>query len=407
MMPDAEIHDVGEAAAAEERVSPMDTTLFDGGPLLSLQRWLGLSKDSDRHIGRTAGLVVLVGWLPLVLLALVQSVFLHTDEITSLLWQVGAHARYLVAAPLLVVAELECGARLSVIVGNFVKTGIVPPHERKRLDAAVLTTRRLVNSTAGEIAVVALAYLVVAATIWSTPIEQVPAWHRSDTIVPFYSLAGWWHMLVSLPLLLVLLLSWLTRFLLWVRLLWLISRLKLRLVASHPDHAAGLGFVGHSVRAFSGVALAIAAIAAGYSAHMILVRGSLPTSQIVFDACLLVTVAAMFAAPLLVFTPIMMTAWRHAASEYGALAIQMGVTFEDKWLGQVRRLDNTALNQPDFSSTTDLYSIAANIYQMRLIPIDITSLEILSIVMLLPFVPVVLLIVPMSEILTDLKALFF
>jgi hypothetical protein len=85
----------------------------------------------------------------------------------------------------------------------------------------------------------------------------------------------------------------------------------------------------------------------------------------------------------------------------------MGVTFEDKWLGQVRRLDNTALNQPDFSSTTDLYSIAANIYQMRLIPIDITSLEILSIVMLLPFVPVVLLIVPMSEILTDLKALFF
>jgi hypothetical protein len=27
-----------------------------------------------------------------------------------------------------------------------------------------------------------VAYLVVAATIWSTPIEQVPAWHRSDTI---------------------------------------------------------------------------------------------------------------------------------------------------------------------------------------------------------------------------------
>ena len=406
-MPDEESHDLGGEALAEEVASPMATPLFEGGPLLSLQRWLGLSKDNDLHISRTAGLVVLVGWVPLVLLAVVQSVVLHTDEITSLLWQIGAHARYLVAAPLLVVAESACGARLSVIVANFVTTAIVPKHERNRLDAAVLSTRRLVNSTTGEIVVGLLAYLIVAATIWSTPIEQVPAWHRSDTIVPFYSLAGWWHMLVSLPLLLVLLLSWLTRFVLWVRLLWLISRLKLRLVASHPDHAGGLGFVGHSVRAFSGVALAIAAIAAGYSAHMILVRGSLPTSQIVFDACLLVTVAAMFAAPLLVFTPIMMAAWRQAASDYGALAAQMGVTFEDKWLGQVRRLDNTALNQPDFSSTTDLYSVAANIYQMRLIPIDITSLEILAIVMLLPFVPVVLLIVPMSEILTDLKALFF
>ena len=406
-MPDVESHDLEGEALAEEVASPMATPLFEGGPLLSLQQWLGLSEDNDLHIGRTAGLVVLIGWLPLVLLSLIQSVILRTDEITSLFWQVGAHARYLVAAPLLVVAESACGARLSVIVDNFVTTAIVPKHERNRLDAAVLSTRRLVNSTTGEIVVGLLAYLIVAATIWSTPIEQVPAWHRSDTIVPFYSLAGWWHMLVSLPLLLVLLLSWLVRFVLWVRLLWLISRLKLRLVASHPDHAGGLGFVGHSVRAFSGVALAIAAIAAGYSAHMILIRGSLPTSQIVFDACLLVTVAAMFAAPLLVFTPIMMTAWRHAASEYGALAAQMGVTFEDKWLGQVRRLDNTTLNQPDFSSTTDLYSVAANIYQMRLIPIDITSLEILAIVMLLPFVPVVLLIVPISEILTDLKALFF
>jgi hypothetical protein len=385
----------------------MATPLFEGGPLLSLQQWLGLANGNDLHIGRTAVLVVLIGWVPLVLLALLQSMILRTDEITSLLWQVGAHARYLVAAPLLVVAESECGARLSVIVGNFVKTAIVSKQERNRLDAAVLSTRSLVNSTAGEIAVAVLAYLIVAATIWSTPIEQVPAWHKSATIVPFYSLAGWWHMLVSLPLLLVLLLSWLTRFVLWVRLLWLISRLKLRLVASHPDHAAGLGFVGHSVRAFSGVALAIASIAAGYSAHMILVGGSLPTSQIIFDACLLVTVAAMFAAPLLVFTPIMMIAWRRAASEYGALAAQMGVTFEDKWLGQVRRLDNTALDQPDFSSTTDLYAVVANIYQMRLIPIDITSLEILGVVMLLPFVPVVLLIVPMSEILTDLKALFF
>ena len=386
-------------------VSPRAVPLFEGGPLLSLQQWLGLTTGNDLHITRTAGLVVLVGWVPLVLLAVVQSVVLQTDEIASLLWQIGAHARYLVAAPLLVVAEVECGARLSAIVCNFSKSGIVPESEHHRLDAAVTSTRRLVNSTAGEIAVGVLAYLVVAATIWSTPIEQVPAWHRSGTIMPVYSLAGWWHMLVSLPLLLVLLLSWLTRFVLWVRLLGLISRLKLRLVASHPDHAAGLGFTGHSVRAFSGVALAIATIAAGYSAHIILIGGSLPTSQIVFDACLFMAIAAMLTAPLLVFTPVMMTAWRRAASEYGALAAQMGITFEDTWLGKVRRLDNSVLDRPDFSSTTDLYSVVSNIYQMRLIPIDITSLEILGVVMLLPFVPVALLIVPVNEILTDLKAL--
>ncbi len=379
--------------------------LFEGGPLLSLQQWLGLTRDNDLHIGRTSSLVALVGWVPRVLLAFVQSPTLHIDELTSLLWQVGVHARYLVAAPLLVVAEVECGARLSAIVSNFIKTGIVPEDEHKRLSTAVRSTRRMVNSTAVEAVVVVFAYLVVAATIWSTPIEQVPTWHRSGTIVPIYSLAGWWHMLVSLLLLLVLLLSWLTRFVLWVRLLWLVSRLKLRLVASQPDHAGGLGFVGHSVRAFSGVALAIATIAAGYSAHMVLLGGSLPAGQIVFNICLLAAVAGMFTAPLLIFTPIMITAWRQAGSDYGALAAEMGVAFEDKWFRQVRRVDSATLDQPDFSSTTDLYQVVANIYEMRLIPIDLKSVQMLGIAMLLPFVPVALLIVPMNEFLADLKGL--
>ena len=400
-----ESHTVGGETPVDDVESPMAAPLFDGGPLLGLQRWLGLRKDNELHVGRTASLVVLVGWVPLVFLAFIQSVALHTDELTSLFWQVGVHARYLIAAPLLVFAEVECASWLSCIVGNFANTGIVPEHERGRLEAAVLSTRKLVNSTAGEIAVVVLAYVIMVATIWSTPIEQVPAWHKSATIVPLYSLAGWWHMLVSLPLLLALLLNWLARFVLWVRLLWLISRLKLRLVASHPDHAAGLGFAGHSVRAFSGVALAIATIAAGHSAHIILVGGTLPKPQIVFDVCLLMVVAAMLIFPLLVFTPIMMAVWRQSASEYGALAAHMGVTFENKWLGRVPRLDNTALDQPDFSSTTDLYQVVANIYQMRLIAIDLQSVAELGVAMLLPFVPVVLLIVPVNEFLTDLKSL--
>jgi hypothetical protein len=252
---------------------------------------------------------------------------------------------------------------------------------------------------------VALAYIVVAATIWSTPIEQVLAWHRSEGVSPIYSPAGWWHMLVSLPLLLVLLLVWMARFALCVRLLWLISRLNLRLVASHPDQAAGLGFVGHSIRGFSAVALALTTIAAGKSAHLVLFGGGLPTPQLAFNVGLLLSLAATFIAPLFVFTPIMMTTWRRATFEYGALAEQMGVAFEDKWLGREGRVDHTALEQPDFSSTTDLYQVVANIYAMRLIPIDFRSVAMYGVAMLLPFLPVAFLIVPLDEVLAGLKSL--
>jgi len=43
------------------------------------------------------------------------------------------------------------------------------------------------------------------------------------------------------------------------------------MVAAHPDQAGGLVFVGHSICGFPAVALAIATIAAGKSAHLNLV----------------------------------------------------------------------------------------------------------------------------------------
>jgi hypothetical protein len=205
----------------------------------------------------------------------------------------------------------------------------------------------------------------------------------------------------------MLLLGWMTRLALWARLLWRISRLDLRLVASHPDHAAGLGFVGHSVRAFAIVALAMATIAAGASAHIVLLGGTLPTRSFEFNVGLLLTVVVLFTAPLLVFTPLLMATWRRAAFEYGALADRMGVAFEDKWLGHGPRIDPTMLAQQDFSATTDLYQVVANIYELRLVAIDLQSIIILGGSMLLPFIPVVLLAVPADQLLAGLKSLLF
>ncbi len=102
-----------------------------------------------------------------------------------------------------------------------------------------------------------------------------------------------------------------------------------------------------------------------------------------------------------------MQVWRRAAFEYGALAERMGVAFEDKWLNREQLMDPTILEHQDFSATTDLYQVVANIYEMRLIPIDVKSLVMLVGAMLLPFVPVVLLAVPADQILTGLKGLLF
>jgi hypothetical protein len=69
-----------------------------------------------------------------------------------------------------------------------------------------------------------------------------------------------------------------------------------------------------------------------------------------------------------------MNAWRRGAFEYGALAVRLGSSFEDIWLAKDQQDPRAALEKPDFLATTDLYSIVANVYAMRFVPVDLQSL---------------------------------
>jgi hypothetical protein len=381
-----------------------DAALFEYAPPSGAQRRFGLVKPRELNVGRRALLVVLVGWLPLVLLAIVQSLTTRTEELTPLLLEVGVHARYLIAAPQHVIAEAVCAPQLNVIAHRFMSGGIVDERDHAKVADAVASTRRLLAAPAAEVVVVVLAYLVAGAAALSYPTDQLPVWAQPIGGMPRLSLAAWWHTLVSLPLLLILIFGGLWRLALWTRLLWCVSRLRLRLVASHPDHCAGIGFLGHSVRAFAIVGMALAVIVAGRSAHTVMTGGGLPTQHFFFNIGLLVTILALFVAPLLVFIPPLLNAWRHGTVEYGSLANQVGRAFEHKWLDG-NRADSAALEKPDFSATTDLYSVAANVYAMRFVPVDLKDLIPLAVAMVLPFVPVVLLAVPLDVIWKQVKSL--
>ncbi|WP_157385633.1 hypothetical protein [Mesorhizobium sp. STM 4661] len=392
----------------EQKCTQMNETrhaneaLFENGPPVSLQRRLGLVRGSQFNVGRRALIVAVVGWIPLLVLA-----GFHSNGIASILWEVDVHARYLIAAPLLVLAEAQCAPRLNAIVRHFADAGLVTDKDRGAYDAAVASTRALLNSNRAEIVVIALAYLVVAAVAFSLSFDQFPVWHKTGNSAPAFSPAGWWHVLVSLPLLLILLFGWAWRFTLWARFLWRVARMDLRLLASHPDGAAGLAVLGYSLRAFSPIAMALAMIVAGRSAQIVLVDGVMPKETMIFSASLLLAVGALLAAPLFSFTPILIRALQRGSFEYGALANRVGAAFEEKWIGRDRLVDNSALERPDFSATTDLYAIVANVYSLRLVPIDMKSVAALGVALLLPFVPVVFLALPAEQILAELKGLLF
>jgi hypothetical protein len=63
------------------------------------------------------------------------------------------------------------------------------------------------------------------------------------------------------------------------------------------------------------------------------------------------------------------------------------------------------LEAPDFSTTTDLYGVVANVHAMAIIPLDLRDLAPLATATLLPFVPVALMAVPLDVLLQHLANL--
>jgi len=105
-----------------------------------------------------------------------------------------------------------------------------------------------------------------------------------------------------------------------------------------------------------------------------------------------------------VFTPVLRSLRVRGSVEYGTLSCVVGHAFEAKWISNdAGNGRSDALEAPDFSATTDLYSIASNVYQMRYLPLGPKAVGELIVFTLLPFVPVVLLSVPIDTLLQELK----
>ena len=112
-----------------------------------------------------------------------------------------------------------------------------------------------------------------------------------------------------------------------------------------------------------------------------------------------------FQRALLIFSGKLLQARRRGVFAYGALAIGEGQQFERKWLDRGEGIDESALEVPDFSATTDLYQVVSNVYDMGTIPLDLKDLVPLAIATLLPFVPVALMAVPLDVLLRQLANL--
>jgi len=287
------------------------------------------------------------------------------------------------------------------VAREFLEAGLVSDADRRRYNLAVTSSERLMRSRRIEIAVIVLAYILVLVSAKATPPNAVPGWHGQ--LNPFAPTpAGWWGLLISLPLLLSLLLGWLWRICVWTRFLWLMNRLPLQLDPSHPDHAGGLRFVGLSLEGFLPVAFVVGVIAAGPVANQVVHHhlDPLQFKSVAFGAAGIAVFVC--AGPLLIFVRRLIEAHHQGILEYTALAKNMGDRFRSRWMSPRQRVDQGTVDMSDFTGTNASYSIAANAFSIQILPVELRSVGLLIVTTFLPFVPVWLLAVPFGTVLKKL-----
>jgi hypothetical protein len=122
---------------------------------------------------------------------------------------------------------------------------------------------------------------------------------------------------------------------------------------------------------------------------------------------LVAAVLIVCVAPYFLFTGTLQQMRRSGMLRYGAFARAVGEQFEKKWLHRADGLDADVLSVPDFSTTTDLYGVVANINNIRVIPVGAVDLYALIGVALIPGIPVVIACIPFDTVLGDAMRLLF
>lgn len=380
-------------------------TMFAEPTHVGALKRLHLLRAADRaEAVRRIVIAVLIGWLPLAVLGTTEALFAHRSAPLGVFTDFAMYAQLVVAVPLLIACEYIMLPALGEIGLHFSTSSVIPAPEHARFDALVASTRHASTGVWPSLTLAIVVYAVDLAIFLLLPRDLVPGWQRSADGT-HVSLAGWWHFLVSLPLVMGLLFAWLWRLGIWMRFLTAVARMPLRLIAAHPDRVAGLQFVASSTRLFVPLAFAISVIGAGTFANEVFHQGLSPLEHSVAPLVTVLVVVALFLFPPLVFSPALLRTWQQGIQTYGELARRLGFEFEAKWLRPDSPIDPEALNLQDFSATTDLYGVASNVYAMRLVLFDVRAAIGLAVAAILPFVPIWLTAIPAKTIIDHLVGL--
>lgn len=389
------------------QLRPVPMSFNRHGPFYQLQRRLGLLTDADLAAGRRAVLFIAVAWLPVPLLAAMQGFALNDHHERAVLFDFSAYA-YALAIFAFVLMEQTSDTRMARLISQFVAQGIVPQASRAHFVDVRRKMERRTGSWIAEAIILVGAYLI-AYTSLERAAARIDGGTWFGTVVDGslqLTFAGWWTLLIALPLFWFLLGRWLWRFVTWGLLLRDVAGCDLKLVATHADRCGGLAFVGQYPNTYLLFVFALSTVVASTVLKHVVYSGASLLSFKFALAGLIGFLAVAFIVPLMAFMPVLSALKKNGLRHYSVLVTTHNLAFEAKWIdGAGRAPDEQPLGSPDVSSLADLAASYEMISSMRPLPVTRATMMPLVLAALIPFIGVALTQVPLKQILGEVKEL--
>lgn len=386
------------------RIRPIPGTDFEslfvlhGGRVRRALERAGLVQDSRLRSGRVAVILAVVTWLPLLILAIVEGVAWGERVEVPLLEDFLPYGQFLVALPVLVWGESIVAQILGRTVAELRRSDLLAPEENRELDA-LLT--RFVLRWKGRSMNALLMLLTFAATglsFWGVREWLSGGWQYVDERL---TLPGWWYLLIGMTVLRFLELRWLWRFLLWAWFLSRVARLKLQPRPTHPDRAGGLAYLGATQAGFGVLVFALGVqlsclVADGFSYQ----GADLLAFSTYLIAFVLITMVVLLL-PLLVFAPKLVQAREEGLVYLSGSGYEGANELESKLRGRWTE----DVSADEISGLADFGALYENARWTKPLPLEIRHVFAMVLSAVLPFLPLVFLVVPAQDVVRTLTSL--
>jgi len=386
----------------EEASEEFFLSIVRGDVLFRLQRRIGLIPAEGLGLVRRALFWSLFAWLPVAAWAWLEGRALTSAAGEPLLGHYGVQTRCLIAIPLLILAEGPAHVMTRRILPHFVRSGLVGDAQVPAFREAIAGAARMRDATLPWVGLIGVVLALNAVAEYTHRSHEVTWGVEPGAGEGGLGFGALWFLYVARPIHLALLVAWTWRIALVGSLLRRIARLELALVPTHPDRAAGLGFLEQVPKIFAPVVLAISAVLASRWGHDIIYHDVHVTDLRLQMGAFVILAVLLFLSPVLAFVPLLAKTKRQALLDYSALVGRHGRLVRDRWIGGKAVGDDALLSAPEIGPVADTGPVYDAVASMQVLLIGKAAVLPLLLAAAIPLIPVLAIEIPITTILRAL-----